>query len=293
MNKELENKIIERLEKYPKQSIYTDYRDFEDLDYLVLECETANEFVEKILDSYIESEYYIHDEIFSELLNEFNVDIEDQEYLMDLIRDYIEIEYPIDEFLNQEVKINILTNHYNDVNTDFTSNGWLRWLMNSQGYKLSDYPMLKAYGEYRYLKPCKDNPCYYDPVKNDWNENELNKYNKDNKFIYSLKQEIYNMPIDYMRTMVFLTKITIGDYYKLKENNFKYITLDKNTMCGLFNCWSGTGSILEIELEKDIKINKDNIYEIQLESVHNKNCCTVDSVYGLIGSCWQDSCKIY
>jgi hypothetical protein len=55
----------------------------------------------------------------------------------------------------------------------------------------------------------------------------------------------------------------------------------------LFDTWSGGGSVLEIELEKNV----------QIPFMYCKFCpdgakvygYDIDEVYGLIGSCWKDS----
>lgn len=59
-------------------------------------------------------------------------------------------------------------------------------------------------------------------------------------------------------------------------------------MCGLFDYYNGGGSVLELDLEKDVKISEKNIYMIQVERVKPCRGYSVDEVYGLTGSCWKE-----
>ena len=63
-----------------------------------------------------------------------------------------------------------------------------------------------------------------------------------------------------------------------------YITLDKSTTCGLFDTWNGSGSMLEIECEKDIVLPLHFIDRIDTDS-------RIQSVYGLSYECWGNTVK--
>lgn len=63
-----------------------------------------------------------------------------------------------------------------------------------------------------------------------------------------------------------------------------YITLDESTSCGLFDTWNGGGSLLEIELEKDVKLPLHLIDRIDTDD-------RIQSVYGLSYECWGDTIK--
>lgn len=60
-------------------------------------------------------------------------------------------------------------------------------------------------------------------------------------------------------------------------------------MCGLYDPWSGGGSVLEIELDKDVKLPiKYTIFCVEGCKMHGYD---IDEVYGLIGSCWKETIK--
>ncbi len=288
MKEELEKQILNEIEKMGKREIYIDYRDFEDLEYIIGKNDTRESFIDSLYECYSESFDAEYDCAVDTLMEKFDIPEEERENVRDLVFENLCVELDYESFLNQKIKVNIITSFYNDWNSCFTTNGWLRWLMHSQGFKVNSYPVIKALAEHRYLMPIGNgSPYYYDPA--DKTGELVRGISKDdNKFIRSLYQEIVNMCIDESRTLVFLAKITIGDYYKLIEKKYKSITLNKSVMCGLFDYYNGGGSVLELDLEKDVKISEKNIYMIQVERVKPCRGYSVDEVYGLTGSCWKE-----
>lgn len=295
MINDLKEQILKDIKDHGEIEIYVDYRDFEDLEYYVVDFKNIDDFCDNLYNSYQEVIFEYQDNIIIELSKKYDIkyDSEDFEELKDIVCENLIVEVPIQKFLNKEVRVNILTNFYNELNSDFISNGWLRWIMKSQGYKLSDYPMLKEYANYRCLRPVPGTSYYSDPAKDDWNDEEIKKYN--NKFLKSILQEVNNQIIDYMRTFTFLATITVEDYFRMKSGDYKAIKFNKDVMCGLYNPWNGSGSLLEVELEKDVTVQKKNIYQVQLEGIKEKNCggYKVDEVYGLVHSCWKSEAKLY
>lgn len=129
--------------------------------------------------------------------------------------------------------------------------------------------------------------------------------NKD-KFIESCIQEFENLP-SHMATVTFLVKMPLFDLFDLielqnkeydekgkydprkNEKSKSYIVLGKETMCGLYDSWSGGGSVLEVELDKDVKLPiKYAIFCVEGCKMHGYD---IDEVYGLIDSCWKETVK--
>lgn len=67
------------------------------------------------------------------------------------------------------------------------------------------------------------------------------------------------------------------------------MVLGKDTTCGLYDSWNGGGSVLEIELDKDVKL-PIKYAEICVEGCRMRGY-DVNEVYGLIDSCWKHSLK--
>ena len=62
-------------------------------------------------------------------------------------------------------------------------------------------------------------------------------------------------------------------------------------MCGLFDVWSGGGSLLEIELDKDVVLPIKCIWHAEIETGKSEYGYSVNSVYGLVGSAWDGTVK--
>ena len=106
------------------------------------------------------------------------------------------------------------------------------------------------------------------------------EYN-NSRFLKSLREELLNCT-SHMNTLVFLTKMTIREWLEILNKD--KITIPKNTTCGLVDFWMGTGGLLNIHLEKDITINKENIHQII------PDCCksySIHSIYGCTDNIWN------
>ena len=80
-----------------------------------------------------------------------------------------------------------------------------------------------------------------------------------------------------------------GHFYDARKNPYcGYITLGKDTMCGLFDPWDGGGSVLEIQLEKEVRIPIRYIWAA-LPDGCGRGRYDVGDVYGMCASAWQDT----
>ena len=109
----------------------------------------------------------------------------------------------------------------------------------------------------------------------------INNNKTGNKFFDSLKNEIDNCTYEYGNQIVFLVQGKILDVAKvIKEKGS--ITIPSDVTCGLVNTGNGSGSVLEIELEKPI--TGDALFDIHYYHDYRYN---VDEVYGLTNSAWE------
>ncbi len=312
-------KIIEAIEKSPdiylKQDdqgryydeIYADYRD--EMDYhtaikILNSKHPMDTFYEKINDWYMdtETERDYQDDIEKSIRStlEENIDVypngltdEQEEFLGDWVRENIYFNYPKDHYLKQEFYTNIMIDT-GDGNYDFTLNAHypcyyggrkgeamddkasLVWLAKQQGYTKGQ--LRKALDEGDASNP--------------------------RGFLESCRVELANMT-SHMQILTFLvrmdlkTLIKINRLLRLREKDGHqydttkypdcgYIVLDKSTMCGLFDPWQGGGSVLEIRLEKDVKIPIKFIRSCLPDGGDGYG---IDDVYRLVGSCWRDTLK--
>lgn len=289
------DKIINLFTDYCKENnkitIYDDYRDHEN-PYELLYCynyktkekiriTSIDEFYDNILNAYSDAEIYYIDEFikdFKSSLKDYRLKIYLDYHddllndLKDILYDYVDIEFPIDNFLNDKIKVNIF---YKSKTNSGYDDEWLPWLLHTQGFLCKDHPYLKK------LLNCLH---VYHSEKITKKDKELyNKDYKENIFLKSLIDEIENCYLDSPRDLCFIAEISIKDYFNLLEKNKEFF-INKDAMVGLVDFYNGGGSLLDIQLQKDIKLNTNNI-KILVEKIDKY---TVDEIYGLIGSCFKD-----
>ena len=231
--------------------------------------------------------------------------LNNQTEMSDFLYETYSFYYPEKHF-NKSVKVNIMLDTGN-MNYDFTRDNVLNWDGQHSGGDFDKESSLlwlaKQQGKSTLLKKC---------VKESWkrwmNDEQQYKETTDSKdkFIISAMQELANLT-SHMGTMTFLVEMELFDLFEIVEAIQKekelnksyylderkgngYIVLDKSTMCGLFDCWYGSGSVLEIVCEKDIKIPLRCIFDVVVDGTKIYGY-DVNEVYGLIGSAWQDTLK--
>ena len=271
-----------------------DYRDeIEDsIAQEILESNSPRDtLVERLWDWYQTDEWDIIDNLVDdfraktdpELLEDANI-IEDgnldDEDIRDEIMDIIYVDYPVDWAEDQEFCFNIIVSNGDD-NYDFWLNehivdetgevdenaekAGLVWLAKQQGYTFEEL-----------IEFMKDE-----------------EYVNSNKFISSLVAEIFS---GYgCEALTFCVKMTLGQALDLKEkmksNPNGSIVLSKNVTCGLFDPWSGGGSVLKIACEKDVEIPFENIWKFYIDERRCNRYDSIHNVYGTDSSLWRDCLK--
>lgn len=122
---------------------------------------------------------------------------------------------------------------------------------------------------------------------------EKNSYDKrfemftatHSKFLSTVCQELDNMGYSFGVVTV-LANMSMNDYAKMLQQDSE-VTMPKGCMLGVFAPWNGSGSVLEIELDKDFTFNREDIYDVQIEGVKPDQGYTVNQTYGLVSSAWQ------
>lgn len=128
------------------------------------------------------------------------------------------------------------------------------------------------------------------------------KYKKED-----LESEINNIMNDYAN-FTFFFKVRGLSILELREELFKgYLTLRKGFNFGLFNSWVGGGSVLEMELQKEVTLNlkdwrlknqkeeiiqnlkeeKESYWNVSIKG-DNISKYGIQEVYGLTGECWVE-----
>lgn len=129
--------------------------------------------------------------------------------------------------------------------------------------------------------------------------------NSKNSFLESLVAEYVNECTG-INALTFLVKMPLGQaiaileakkelekritkdekYCPKKIKDRKYLVLDKDVNCGLIDFWNGSGSLLELKLEKDVKLPIKFVHEISPDSCYKWG---FKNIYGCDDSFYEES----
>lgn len=210
-------------------------------------------------------------------------------------------EQPADYILKQEVCVNIMVDT-GDGNYDFVNNAvykestwgkWqtmlatkaaVTWLAKTQGYT-----RLRLRLE-MFCKP----PVSYDLLEHVG-------------FLKSMQKELLNLSTEFS-ILVFPVRMPLGQlldlnrcialqdrngyHYDASENPYcGYLDLDKSVPVGLCDPFGGSGSLFEIELERDIRLPIRYIFSALPDGTH-PNSCPLAKVYGVNEDFWAPAAKV-
>lgn len=250
ISEKLRKKCIEYLENNPI-SIYWDYR-----------TELSLEQVEKIMTS--QEEYYnVENELWEnnidyifdlqcELLNNMKEEFPELEEieiasLRDEFLDFLSVNMDIKQLIKNtpDVRIRVV------IHSNYEGVGWQQ--RGEGNFKDSEYirevkKLLKGKYEEKSFQQELDNIC-----------------SSCNQLIFYFKGDVENL---------------IG----IKEKFKKSITIPKNSWCGFYDNWNGSGSVLEVKLLDDIKLKKQwgkTEYDSVDIVLDENNKYSVEEVYGL------------
>lgn len=284
--------------------VYADYRDCAEDDTIIKWCKSDNPrdaFYEDMAEWYLESEWYCEDDVIKCVKENWNSSEypydDNQEFIEDWIKEHLAVNLPYDHYLKQSVCVDIVVDT-GDENYDYVSNdvyphynarvndvvpeeASILWLARQQGYKKCQLNRALRYGEY-----------------------------SDSKLLKSIRTEVLNCST-HMNALTFFVEMTLEELFDLQEalkdngkndpalekkayrcvwerKGRRKIVIDKSAVCGLYDNWSGGGSILEIELEKDIVLPMKYISTAWPDGGRGY---AVTKVYGVSHSMWTPTLK--
>ena len=233
-----------------------------------------------------------------------------KDFIHDWVYDHIYFEKPYDHYFNQSVLVNIIVNT-GDLDHDYTLNklfgcnssqqdlglgsgsedaeklvkekSALVWLMKQQGYSTEVIADFVANGNTHGSQLLQS---IYDECTN--TSSCMNALT----FLVSMTlREVLDLHEDTQRVGVLALEPVGGDEESDKGIYANgYITIHKNTTCGLVDFWNGAGSILEIKLERDVVLPLALIDSVQPDGCRGFG---VMSVYGLCSSFWTEDAVKY
>ena len=284
--------------------IYADYRDCAENDTVIKWCQSDNPrdaFYEDIAEWFQESIWQCEDDAIKTVRDnwvseEFPYN-EHQELIEEWIKEHLCVEPPCDHYLKQEVCVDIIVDtgdenydyvsndmypHYNASSNDVIAEGAsILWLIRQQGYKKHQLNKALRYEDY-----------------------------SGSKLLKSIRTEVANCST-HMNALTFFVEMTVEQLFDLheaiKENGKndpplekdayrcvwerkgrKKIVIDKDAVCGLYDTWNGAGSVLEIDLEKDVVLPLKYVSSALPDGGRG---WSVANVYGVCSSMWTPTLK--
>ncbi len=231
------------------------------------------------------------------------------------LRDNIPVYPPYEHYLNQTMRINILLcassepNHcFSDIHNQYLAmaeperltdgspeacrellemDTSLRFFVEQQGYTMEALAAtMKEYKEFFYDEAGLIKKHLDDAGKELSHGKMFELFqNNHSKFLSSLCQELENQRYK-SGFITVLAEVSMVDFSKMMKDG-SLITMPVNSMCGIFSPDNGAGSVLEVELEKPYVFSRDAIYDVQIEGADPDWGYNLDSVYGLVHSCWK------
>lgn len=282
--------------------IYADYRDeMSDEDaYKIATSNYPEQELLEILDyAYMEADSYYRGQVLKEVkdwLEEGEYEYDPDE-LNDVFNDMVYCKLPEEHFLEQEFKVDILVDT-GDANRDFCCNSRVApcWYgsYGGENYRFENEASLVWLARQQgYTKTQLQN----------WLKSETDE--GGTPFLRSVYRELANHSSQ-VSALCFLVKMTLRELIevnkliKMQDRNGRiydarmkpycgYIIIDKDVECGIYDPWNGGGSLLEIQLEKDVRLPGRFIYSAVPDKMQ-KNC-SIDRVYGLVSSAWKNAVK--
>jgi hypothetical protein len=278
--------------------IYADYRDEFDsrtLKEIFNDDHPQEAFDEKLFSGYDDCEWEYKSELIRDLKRNWDTVEVEWDEVEDEIREFIGenvyYDYPYDHYADQEVCVDIIVDT-GDGNHDFVLNCVYPHYNGRNGDVMDDRAsLLWLAKQFGYTKTQLNNARY---------DSEYG----GSKFLESVDVEINNCS-SHMNALTFFVKMTVRDclalnerlnavwkneekgteYTPWKAKSKDHIIIPKGTACGLYDPWSGAGSVLEIEIEKDIKLPLKYVDSAKPDGCRGYG---VGDVYGMMDRFWSN-----
>lgn len=306
--KKFKNKIKDIIKELPGVDkdfgieIYTDYRDRElsvDTIRNIFNSDCPQERFNEILDEWVADNYPYQMNFLISAIKE-NLTDEEKEFfndnedeITDYIRETVYFYYNSDDF-NNELLVNIMVDCGNG-NYDYACDNILNYYGSEE---------IQDESSVLWLSKTQDKEVDLRELCQKAFNGEFESSESPQGFVETSVQELENFPGN-MGTVTFLVRMKLKDIFKILEiqkeefdpnaqydprlnKSESYLLLGKETQCGIFDPWTGAGSCMEIQLEKDVKL------PIKYAELCVDGCkmhgYDVQEVY-CMESCWKESLK--
>lgn len=271
------NTYLKQVGTHYEDEIYADYRD-ELSGSQIEQISQSNDMYETFIDSFQEAEMNACDVEYDELIGTVKNSWDSDKYgdydlyddfISEWIRENVSFNFPFGHFLQQGMLVNIIVNT-GDGNYDFTLN-------NFASYNASDEEIISP-----------DSSILWLVKQQGYTENQLlDALNESNyqgsKFLKSVCQECREVT-SHMNALAFFVKMSLGDFIEFSDNK-KDLVLNSDSSCGLYDCWSGAGATLDIDLDKNVVIPSEYI-EAHIDGTRGYG---IIDIYGMGNDFWTNT----
>ncbi len=277
--------------------LYADYRDSIDDKSISEWCKSENPreaFEDSVFQWYETAIWDAEDSVVKEVCKNWASKIhsyaDNEEFIEEWVKESLNIELPYKHYLDQSVCVDIIVDtgdgnydyvlndiypHYNARQDDVIhEEASLLWLARQQGYSKRQ---LNAA-----IRKCEFG---------------------DSKLLKSIRTEVHNCS-SHMNALTFFIEMTVEELLNLQDeikknskNDIKdggytvvwnrkgkrKLIISKDAVCGLYDTWNGAGSVLEIELEKDVELPMKYISTAWPDGARG---WSVRKTYGICNSMW-------
>lgn len=284
----MENKILGWIRKYyPNGYSLCNYADSE-LDSAtineILKSDHPNEELrDRVMDSLLDCESDVYSDIWNELVEDLGLTADDENYLYELYDDFMEVlkdnlsmNFPFDQYRSQMVCCNLVLDN-GDAKTDFSYHDCYplydtenihRNLSRMSGMMLMAH--LEGYSTQKFRKIFNQ----YKKAVITENKAKMTALKKTHPFVTSCYDELDSCT-SCMSAFVLCMRMKLGDLLDWNEEKTD-IHISSHVGAGLCDFWNGAGGSMEITLEKDAVIPKENIFALLPDDAWNH---TKDGIY--------------
>lgn len=239
----------------------------------------------------------------------------DREAARTYLQENYTFEPPYDHYLKDTMKVNILLVTPDELNSDcvgihlqhvamvdperlttpgecLSADTMLNRLLEQQGHPLEELrSTFKDYDEFFYDAENGSIREHFTPDGHSMSlEQRIDEFNKThNSFLTSVCQELENQRYS-MGVLTVLAKVSVEDFIKMQQG--AEVVMPQNATLGIYDPWNGSGSCLEIELEKEFVFSTELVRNMQIEGVKPAYEYTVDDSFELVGSCWKEPVSV-
>ena len=302
--KDLEAKIIKEIQDN-QPTIYWDYNDSlseDQINTILTKKEGIMDVENEIWEMNIDYICDLERETIKNALGQFENELRDKLYtdyeeytdvvdiayddFMDDLRDYVEVDFDFDRLLNNTGDIPVRIQLYSNYDC-----------INSNHYEGSHYRMDEYFGDMintLNLNPRKVKQTLLDngfKVSGAW-RNKSNREGKELIKYSDLPKELINSSCG-ANLLVFVAMINLKNVISGLPTKF---VIPKGNKCGLFSSTYGGGSMIDMELIRDFKIDTTKTGNSEYDHLglvtDSEDGYSIDQVYGVCNSFWGNTLKI-